>query len=120
MRYFLSQRLQVSARWIMVICVTGLVWFTSGLAQVAQAQEVQSPAIVATDEAVSAAVVECFPKKLSDGNLDRALEESRNDFLERVFLLKPVQEYKLSQAESEFLSCLKSKGVTPQIEQQNS
>jgi len=62
------------------------------------------------------AVAECLPKQLSQPNLARALRESGNDFIEKVFGLKEnYDDYKLDETEVEYLNCLEDKGVTPQV-----
>jgi len=63
------------------------------------------------------AIAECIPPELANGNLDRALRESGNDFLEKVFNTKDsYDEYELADSEVEYLECLKSKGITPEVE----
>ncbi|MBE9100066.1 hypothetical protein [Vacuolonema iberomarrocanum] len=60
------------------------------------------------------AIVECLPKQLSEANLDRAIAESGQDFLEWVFQLKDdYSEYKLTEAGQEFDQCLRAKGILP-------
>ena len=62
------------------------------------------------------AVAQCLPKKLSQPNLDLALKESGDDFLQKVFNTKDsYDDYKVEPVESEFLNCLQSKGVTPVV-----
>lgn len=56
------------------------------------------------------AFIACLPKELSHPSLKRALDEMGDDQLERIFNLKSNP--KLSQAEIELKSCLKSKGFT--------
>jgi hypothetical protein len=56
------------------------------------------------------AFIDCLPKQLSQPSLKRALDEMGDDQLERIFNLNSNP--KLSQAEIEFKSCLKSKGFT--------
>ncbi len=64
------------------------------------------------------AVVECIPKQLSEGDLQRAIAESGKDFLERVFQTKDsYSDYETTQAEQEFQSCLQSKGVISVVRQ---
>ncbi len=50
------------------------------------------------------ALVACLPKRLSEPNLDRALDEMGNDQLERVF--NRTDKPKLSKAETELKDCL--------------
>lgn len=76
-----------------------------------------SEAYIAPDGSDLTAVAECLPSQLSEGNLDRALRESGNDFLEKVFNTKSnYDEYALEDSEVEFLACLKRNGVTPQVQ----
>jgi hypothetical protein len=64
------------------------------------------------------ATVECLPKELSEPNLDRALQESKNDFLEKVFDVKAdYDDYKLDETEMAYLTCMEAQGVTPQVKQ---
>lgn len=57
-----------------------------------------------------------LPKQLSQGNLDRVLRESQNDFLEKVFDVKDnYSDYKLDDSEVEYLACLESKGFVSQV-----
>ncbi|MGF1567120.1 MAG: hypothetical protein ACFCVD_03435 [Nodosilinea sp.] len=72
---------------------------------------------VAADGRDLTAIAECLPKELSKGDLARALRESGNDFIEKVFDVKDnYSDYKLDDAEVEYLNCLKSKGFIPQVE----
>ncbi|RZM76066.1 hypothetical protein [Leptolyngbya iicbica] len=64
------------------------------------------------------AMVECLPESLSESDLDRALQESGNDFLEKVFDLKSdYDDYELDSTEVALLTCMQEKGVTPQVKQ---
>jgi len=72
---------------------------------------------IAADGSNLTAVAQCLPKELSQPSLARALSESGNDFLEKVFDVKDdYDDYKLDRTEEEYLNCLKQKGVTPQVE----
>ncbi|NJO46227.1 MAG: hypothetical protein HC835_11650 [Oscillatoriales cyanobacterium RM2_1_1] len=62
-----------------------------------------------------AAVLACLPKQLSQPNLDRAVEEMGNDFLERVFQLDADPE--MTSAEAEFSECLNGKGYETRAQQ---
>ncbi len=96
----------------------GLLWLSSSLF-VAPAYAADSSAAkryIAPDGTDLTAMVQCLPKELSQGNLDRALQESQNDFLEKVFDIKDnYDDYKLGKTEVAYLSCVESKGVTPQV-----
>lgn len=62
------------------------------------------------------AIAECIPPELTEGNLDRALRESGNDFLEKVFNTESsYKDYDLEASEIEYLECLKRNGVTPEV-----
>ncbi len=54
------------------------------------------------------ALIACLPKRLSEPNLDRALDEMGNDQLERVF--NRTNNPKLSKAETELKDCLVRNG----------
>ncbi|MGD1930438.1 MAG: hypothetical protein ACFB12_16165 [Leptolyngbyaceae cyanobacterium] len=75
-----------------------------------------TPKYIAADGRDLTAVAECLPKRLSQPNLKRALSESQNDFLEKVFDMKDdYDSYKLDETEIAYLACLEEKGVTPQV-----
>ncbi len=60
------------------------------------------------------ALVDCLPEQLSEGDLQRAIAEAGNDYLERVFQTKEnYDDYKISEAEKEFQACLKRQGIVP-------
>lgn len=100
------------------VLVVGLIFFSSTFIGSAYAAEPVADASIATDSDNLALVAECIPTQLSEGNLDRALRESKNDFLEKVFGVKQnYDDYKLDTTEVEFLECLKRKGITPQVNQ---
>lgn len=78
----------------------------------------QSDVYVAPDGVDLTEIADCIPEQLSEGDLNRALDESTNEFLEKVFNLKDSYgEYELNEAEAEFLKCLERKGITPQVKQ---
>jgi hypothetical protein len=89
-----------------------------GLAQPAYADASQaSKQYIAADGTDLTAVALCLPKELSQPSLQRALRESGNDFLQKVFSVKDdYSDYKLDQAEAEYLDCLESKGFVSQVE----
>lgn len=71
-----------------------------------------SVSYVAADGTDLTKVVQCLPKQLSQPSLARALKESGNDFLERVFNFKGSYDgYELSDAEVSYRDCLKKKGI---------
>lgn len=73
---------------------------------------------VAADGQDLTAVVECLPEALSEPSLERALRESWDDFLEKVFDLKDNYEsYKLEEPEVNYLQCLNRQGFVPQVQQ---
>jgi hypothetical protein len=98
--------------------LVGVLSIVIGMASPAYAGTSQSAVeYVAADGSDLTAVAECLPKQLSQPSLGRALRESGNDFLEKVFSLKDEYgDYKLDEAEIAYLTCLKEKGVTPQVE----
>jgi len=101
-----------------VLCLSvGLVGLIMATAPPANADTLADPSqYIGADGRDLTAMAECLPKKLSEPNLARALEESKNDFLEKVFDVKPdYDDYKLDVTEAEYLSCMESKGVTPQV-----
>jgi hypothetical protein len=105
----LAQRLAITL-------VAGVLCFI-GLATPANAAD--SPSVeryIAADGTDLTAMVQCLPAELSEGSFARALEQSKNDFLEKVFDVKDdYTSYKLDDTEVEYLSCMESKGVTPQV-----
>ncbi|PSR12662.1 hypothetical protein C8255_26305 [filamentous cyanobacterium CCP3] len=71
---------------------------------------------IAADGTDLTAVAQCLPRELSQGNLARALEESKNDFLQKVFDVKDnYSDYKLGASETKYLACLESKGFVSQV-----
>lgn len=101
-----------------VVCLSvGLVGLIVATAHPASADPLITPAqYIGADGRDLTAMAECLPKKLSEPNLARALQESKNDFLEKVFDIKPdYDDYKLDATEAEYLSCMESKGVMPQV-----
>lgn len=92
-------------------CILALV----GWLQPAQAAK---DAFVAPDGSDLTPVVACLPEQLTKADLQRAIAEFGNDYLERVFKLKDdYTEYDRNKAEAEFEACLRSKGITPVVEQ---
>jgi hypothetical protein len=88
-----------------------------GLAQPASAESSAAPRYIAADGSDLTAFAQCLPKELSQPSLKRALQESGNDFIEKVFNIKgDYREYKLDEAEVAHLNCMEQKGVTPQVE----
>lgn len=100
---------------IAIGCFAALMSFSCVLAGSADAKEM-SETYVAPDGTDVTAVAECIPPELSEGNLDRALRESGNDFLEKVFNTKSdYEDYDLEDSEIEYLECLKRNGVKPEV-----
>lgn len=71
---------------------------------------------IAADGTDLTAIAQCLPKELSQPNLARALRESGNDFLQKVFGTKAdYDNYKIEAEEAQYLNCLKAKGFTPAV-----
>lgn len=100
-------------------CLIGLIGLMVGMTSPAAADNLaDAPRYVTADGRDLTAMAECLPEKLSEPNLARALQESKNDFLEKVFDVKSdYDDYKLDETEVQYLACMESKGVTPQIKQ---
>mgnify|MGYP006270330121 CR=1 FL=1 len=115
---FSTKPLRRVAKSFLAILVMGLLSLGIGLEQPAYADNSQTTGeYIAADGSDLTAVALCLPKELSQPSLKRALRESGNDFLQKVFSVKEdYTEYKLDQPESEYLDCLKSKGVVSQVE----
>ena len=100
--------------------LVAVVMLCFGLAQPASADSADSsvaPRYIAADGSDLTAFAQCLPKELSQPSLKRALQESGNDFIEKVFNIKgDYREYKLDEAEVAHLNCMEQKGVTPQVE----
>lgn len=116
--FFSSQNFRRAVRSFVLGLVIGLVGLGIGLVQPAYADDSQPPSqYVAADGTDLTAIALCLPKELSQPSLKRALRESGNDFLQKVFSVKnDYGEYKLDKAESEYLECLESKGFVSQVE----
>ena len=97
----------------------GLIGFGLGLSQpVYAATDQPAGQYVAADGTDLTAIAQCLPVELSQPDLKRALQESGNDFLEKVFSIKDnYEEYDLADEESKYLECLNSKGVVSQVQQ---
>ncbi len=96
----------------------GLLWISSSLFTdpAYAAESSAAKRYIAADGSDLTAMVQCLPKELSRGNIARVLQESKNDFLEKVFDVKDnYDDYKLDKAEVAYLACVESKGVTPQV-----
>jgi len=105
------------AQRLLIVFLAGVLWLTSSLFSPAYAAEsTDAKRYITADGMDLTAVVQCVPKELSQSNLARALSESQNDFIEKVFDVKDnYDDYKLDATEIAYLSCLESKGVTPQV-----
>ncbi|TVQ07057.1 MAG: hypothetical protein EA368_15430 [Leptolyngbya sp. DLM2.Bin27] len=102
----------------MLVLLAGLLWLGSSLfaAPAYAADAPDSKRYIAADGTDLTAMAQCLPKELSKGNLSRALQESKNDFLEKVFDVKDnYDDYKLDETEIAYLACVESKGVIPQV-----
>ncbi|MBE9139327.1 hypothetical protein IQ254_19350 [Nodosilinea sp. LEGE 07088] len=101
---------------LIIALVAGMVWFT-GLVAPAQADDMSSTQqYLAADGTDLTAMVQCLPAELSQGSFARALEQSKNDFLEKVFDVKDnYTDYKIDDTEREYLACMESKGVISQV-----
>ncbi|MGJ3251728.1 MAG: hypothetical protein ACFE0J_11430 [Elainellaceae cyanobacterium] len=108
-----------SIRRIAAALIVGLIVFSSIFIEPAHAEGPPlADTYISADGRDLTVVAECIPSQLSEGDLGRALRESGNDFLEKVFGVKQnYDEYKLDTTEIEFLECLKRNGVTPQVKQ---
>jgi hypothetical protein len=111
------KRLRPLAQRCVLGLIIGLVGCFVGMVHPALADSLaDAPKYMSADGRDLTAMAECLPKKLSQSNLDRALQESKNDFLEKVFDTKlNYNDYKLDETELEYLACMESKGVVPQI-----
>jgi len=116
MQFLQDTRLQIIIRPIRRIAI-GLLVALVGVLTISTASAQAAKTYTAADGTDITAIAECIPSELADGNLDRALSEAGNDFLEKVFNTKDsYDEYELADSEIEYLECLKSKGVTPEVE----
>jgi hypothetical protein len=113
------EQLRSLAQRLALICLVGVMTLLAGTASAVAADSMaDTPKYMAADGRDLTAMAECLPKQLSEPNLSRALQESKNDFLEKVFDLKSdYDSYKLDETEVAYLACMESKGVTPQIKQ---
>jgi hypothetical protein len=113
----LSFRTRDLGQRVAIAVLAGMLWLLSSLVTPAYADS--SPAarpFIAADGTDLTAMAQCLPRQLSQGNLSRALSESKNDFLEKVFDMKEnYSDYKLGDSEIEYLACVESKGVIPQV-----
>lgn len=102
---------------LVIALLVGMLWLTASLfapAYAANAPDAEQ--YIAADGTDLTAVAQCLPQELSQGSLARALEESKNDFLQKVFDVKDnYSDYKLSESETQYLACLESKGFTSQV-----
>lgn len=114
----LCQKIGTMIQRMVVGLIISIIGFVFGMVYPAYADAPQgSGQYIAADGSDLTAVAECLPKRLSQPSLARALQESRNDFLEKVFDVKDnYMEYKLDDSEVEYLNCLRRKGVTPQVD----
>jgi hypothetical protein len=102
---------------VAIATLAGMLWLLSSLVTPAYADNsAGARRFIAADGTDLTAMAQCLPRQLSQGNLSRALSESKNDFLEKVFDMKEnYSDYKLGDSEIEYLACVESKGVIPQV-----
>jgi hypothetical protein len=114
----LSKHFRRVAQSLLLGLLVAVVGLGFGFAQPAYADDGQSSEqYVAADGTDLTAIALCLPKELSQPSLKRALRESGNDFLQKVFSVKDeYTEYKIDSAEAEYLDCLESKGFVSQVE----
>jgi hypothetical protein len=112
------QNFRSVAQSLLLGALIALVSLGFSIAQPAYADAGQSSEqYIAADGTDLTAIALCLPKELSQPNLKRALRESGNDFLQKVFSVKnDYTEYKIDQAESQYLDCLESQGFVSQVE----
>jgi hypothetical protein len=111
-----NQSLTTLRRWMVMGLIVTLVWLQGAIAAPAQAAFSFGDDFETPDGQDITEIVECLPQQLTEGDLQRAISKFGNDYLERVFQLKDdYGDYKISQAEKEFQSCLQSKGITPNV-----
>ncbi|MGB3137895.1 MAG: hypothetical protein WBG38_09760 [Nodosilinea sp.] len=106
------------ARRLTIALLAGVLWLTSGLFTTAAAADLDNAKrYIAADGTDLTAMAQCLPLELSQGNLERALAEAKNDFLQKVFDVKDnYGDYKLGESETQYLACLERKGVTSQVQ----
>ena len=111
-----TQALHNGVRALVGALVIGCLVLSVGLNPAYAGDDLEALQYIAADGQDLTAIAQCLPKELSQPSLERALRESGNDFLQKVFSTKDnYQEYKIDQAEAEYLSCLKSKGFVSQV-----
>jgi hypothetical protein len=114
---YLSKTFLRAGKLIVLGLAIGLFSLGFGFMQPAYADPGQtSEKFIAADGTDLTAVASCLPKELSQPSLERALRESGNDFLQKVFSTKGSQgDYQIDSAEAEYLDCLSSKGFISQV-----
>lgn len=122
MSVFLQKISQIARRAVLGLLVS-LFGLALSFSQPAYAGTLSDSASYVADRYIAAdgqdltAMAQCLPKQLSQASLARALRESGNDFIEKVFDVKDnYSDYKLDDAEAQYLACMNQKGVTPQVE----
>jgi hypothetical protein len=105
-------------RWTAVL--VALIVLQTAIAWPAMAKDIDAgKQYIAADGTDLTAVVNCIPRELSQGDLKRAIAESGQDYLERVFQTKDnYDDYNIGPLEQEFQTCLQQKGVTPEVRRQ--
>jgi hypothetical protein len=116
---FTAPLLKKVRQWTAVLLVATFVVLQNAIALPAIAESSDAAEqYIAADGTDLTAVVSCIPSELSDGDLGRAIAESGQDYLERVFQTKDnYDDYTIGQLEEEFQTCLQQKGITPVAQQ---
>ncbi|PSN18069.1 hypothetical protein C7271_14450 [filamentous cyanobacterium CCP5] len=113
----LSNALKFLLRSVAIGLLISCISLFGGYAQPASAEAAAAPRYIAADGTDLTAFAQCLPKQLSQPSFKRAIEQSGNDFLQKVFDVKnDYRAYKLDEAEIQHLDCMQQKGVIPQIE----
>jgi len=114
----LAQKIRRVTQFLVLGLLVAFVGIGFGFTQPAYADAGRSAdQYLAADGTDLTAIAVCLPKELSQPSLKRALRESGNDFLQKVFSVKDsYAEYKIDTAEAEYLDCLEAKGFVSQVE----
>lgn len=116
---FTTPLMKTLRRWTAALLVATLVVLQNAIASPAMAESSDTAnQYIAADGTDLTEVVQCIPDQLSEGDLGRAIAESGQDYLERVFQTKSqYDDYTIGQLEEEFQTCLQQKGITPAAQQ---
>jgi hypothetical protein len=113
----LSKALNLFMRSAAIALLIGSISLFTGSVQPANAEPAVVSQYIAADGTDLTAFAECLPKELSQPSLKRAIAQSGDDFLQKVFDVKDdYRANKLDEVEIQHLDCMRQKGVTPQIE----